>query len=215
MAYLTVKGSAESKFVEKKSEFIGYVKRVENEDEAKKFIEDIKNIHKQATHNVYAYVLGKNKDIQRYSDDGEPQGTAGIPILEIIKKTKISDCVIVVTRYFGGILLGASGLIRAYSKAASEAVENAGIVEKVNGIKIEVIIDYDMLGKFQYMCEQNKWHIENIIYEDKVKMLFNFETDKKESFKQKIINITQGKSIIEEYEQKEFFKLGNRLFENV
>ncbi len=116
MKYITVKQEAIDEFKEKKSLFIGYIKRIEEEEEAKAFIEHIKSKHKDATHNVYAYIVGKNFEIQRYSDDGEPQGTAGVPILEVIKKIGITDCVIVVTRYFGGTLLGTGGLIRAYTK---------------------------------------------------------------------------------------------------
>lgn len=212
MGYLTIKDSCEQRFEEKKSEFIGYVKRVESESDAKKFIQEIRNMHKQATHNVYAYIIGENKGIQRYSDDGEPQGTAGIPVLEVIKKNNISDCVVVVTRYFGGILLGAGGLVRAYSKAAVMAIEKAGVVEKVKGIALQIIIDYDMLGKFQYSCEQNQWFIEEIIYEDKVKLLFYFEVDKKEQFEKKVIDITKGKVKIQEKEEDIFFKKDNRLY---
>ncbi|WP_035288316.1 YigZ family protein [Clostridium sp. KNHs214] len=212
MGYLTIKDRAEARFYEKKSEFIGYIKRVETEEEAKEFITEIRNMHKQATHNVYAYVIGENKGIQRYSDDGEPQGTAGIPVLEVIKKNNVSDCVVVTTRYFGGILLGAGGLIRAYSKSAAMAIEQAAIVEKVKGMPIEIIIDYDMLGKLQYTCEQNGWYIEDTIYTDRVTLLFYFEIDKKEQFEKRIIDITGGKAIIEEKDEDIFFKKDSRLY---
>lgn len=136
MSYITVKDFGEDRFEEKKSEFIGYAKRVENEEEAKAFINEIKNMHKQARHNCSAYIIGKDMNIQRYSDDGEPQGTAGIPILEVMKKSRVTDCAVVVTRYFGGILLGAGGLTRAYTKGASIAIKSAGVVEKVEGLKL-------------------------------------------------------------------------------
>ena len=103
MAYITIREYGEDSFIEKKSEFIGYAKRVENEEEAKAFVAEIKSKHKQARHNCWAYVIGENMGIQRYSDDGEPQGTAGIPILEVMKKSDITDCAVVVTRCFGGI----------------------------------------------------------------------------------------------------------------
>ena len=113
MSYKTIKElRATDEFEEKKSLFIGNVKRVENEAEARAFIDEIKSQHKQATHNVYAYVIGENMGIKRYTDDGEPQGTAGIPALEVIKKNGITDCAVVVTRYFGGVLLGTGGLTR-------------------------------------------------------------------------------------------------------
>ncbi|MFD3156201.1 YigZ family protein [Haloimpatiens sp. FM7330] len=213
MGYFTIKEKrAEDRFVERKSEFIGYIKRVESEDEAKEFVNEIRNMHKQATHNVYAYVVGENMGIQRYSDDGEPQGTAGIPVLEVIKKNNITDCAVVVTRYFGGILLGKGGLVRAYSKGAAVAINKAGIVEKVQGIPVEVTIDYDMLGKFQYVCQQNEWYMEDTIYEDIVKLLFFHEVSDKENFENKIIDVTQGKAIIEEKDEEIFFKMNNRLF---
>ncbi|MDZ5010506.1 YigZ family protein, partial [Clostridium perfringens] len=119
MSYITIRDFGEDEFIEKKSEFIGYAKRCESEEEAKAFIAEIKNKHKQATHNCWAYVIGENMVVQRYSDDGEPQGTAGIPILEVMKKSNVTDCAIVVTRYYGGILLGAGGLTRTYTKGAS------------------------------------------------------------------------------------------------
>ena len=137
MSYITVKNFGEDSFEEKKSEFIGYAKRVESEEEAKEFVAEIKNKHKQARHNCWAYIVGENMGIQRYSDDGEPQGTAGIPILEVMKKQGITDCAVVVTRYFGGILLGTGGLTRAYTQGASIAIKSAGVIEKVKGIIVE------------------------------------------------------------------------------
>ena len=113
--YITVKNSGEDEFVEKRSRFIGYCKPVKTQDEAVSFINEIRSKHWDATHNVYAYVLSDGQ-IMRYSDDGEPQGTAGVPVLDVIKKMGIVDVVVVVTRYFGGIMLGAGGLVRAYSK---------------------------------------------------------------------------------------------------
>jgi uncharacterized YigZ family protein len=133
MSYLTIKDTVSEEFEEKKSIFIGHAKRVYNEEDAKTFVSHIRNMHKQATHNVFAYIIGENKGIQRYSDDGEPQGTAGIPVIEVIKKNEVTDIAVVVTRYFGGVLLGAGGLVRAYSKAAAGAIKSAGIVEKVKG----------------------------------------------------------------------------------
>ena len=118
MSYITIRDFGEDRFIEKKSEFIGYSKRCETEEEAKSFVQEIKDMHKQATHNCWAYAIGETMSVQRYSDDGEPQGTAGIPILEVLKKSNITDCAIVVTRYYGGILLGGGGLTRASTKEA-------------------------------------------------------------------------------------------------
>ena len=127
-SYVTIGKEGSATLVEKKSEFIGYAAHVENESEALDFIAKIKHRHSDARHNVYAYVLKKN-NIMRYSDDGEPQGTAGMPVLDVIRKTGFTDAVIVVTRYFGGILLGTGGLVRAYSASAKLAVEDAGILD--------------------------------------------------------------------------------------
>ena len=125
--YTTLKKSAEAEYTEKKSVFIGYAAPVKTEEEALDFIAAIRKKHSDARHNVFAYKL-KSGNTARYSDDGEPQGTAGVPVLEIIKKSGADDCVVVVTRYFGGILLGASGLVRAYSTAAKAAVDVAEVV---------------------------------------------------------------------------------------
>lgn len=212
MSYITIKGFGEDRFEEKKSEFIGYAKRVENEEEAKVFISKIKNMHKQARHNCSAYIIGKNMNIQKYSDDGEPQGTAGIPILEVMKKSGVTDCAIVVTRYFGGILLGTGGLTRAYTKGASIAIKAAGIVEKVDGLKISLEMEYDLFGKVQYICGQNAWHIEETEYTDKVIVHILAEKIISENIKNEIIEVTSGKVIIRESEEEIYFKEGNRLY---
>lgn len=212
MSYFTVKGSAVAEFQEKKSVFIGYIKRVTTEDEAKAFVAEIKGQHKEATHNVYAYVVGENKGIQRYSDDGEPQGTAGIPVLEVIKKNDLTDVAVVVTRYFGGILLGGGGLIRAYSKGAAVAVEEAGIVEKVKGVYLKFTLDYDLIGKIQYLCGTNNWHIEDTIYTDKVDLFMFAEVVEKEKIISAFVEATNGKVITEESDQEYLFKEGHRYF---
>lgn len=216
MGYFTIKDEASSQFEEKKSVFIGHVKRVYSEDEAKEFINKIKNEQKEARHNVYAYVIGQNMGIQRYSDDGEPQGTGGVPVLEVIKKNEITDVVVVVTRYFGGILLGKGGLVRAYSKGAAMAVNDGGIVEKVKGAIIDIILEYDMLGKVQYLFEQKLWYIENTDYTDKVKLMVYCEVDKLEEVQSEIIEATNGKCEIIVGDEEYYFKLDNRLFkENI
>ena len=132
---------AEDSFVEKKSEFISYVSRADTEQQAKEFIESIKNKHRDATHNVYAYVL-KDTGIARCSDDGEPSGTAGMPVLEVIKREGLSGVCVVVTRYFGGILLGAGGLVRAYAKAAKLGLDQAGTAVFTEHITFDVTVSY-------------------------------------------------------------------------
>lgn len=215
MSYITIRDFGEDRFEEKKSEFIGYAKRVESEEEAKEFINEIKSMHKQATHNCSAYVIGEKMNIQRYSDDGEPQGTAGIPILEVMKKSNVTDCAIVVTRYFGGILLGAGGLTRAYTKGASIAIKSAGIVEKVNGLKLSFELDYDLFGKVQYICGQNSWHIEDTEYTDKVVVNILCEESISDTIESEIIESTNGKVISLRSEEGIYFKEGNRLYKNL
>ena len=143
MNRVTLLKSGSATLVEKKSEFIGYACPVKDEDEAIEFVKSIKKKHSDARHNVYAYMIGQN--IARYSDDGEPQGTGGIPVLDVIRKSGFTDAVIVVTRYFGGILLGAGGLVRAYSAAAKMAVDDAGIVTYIG--KTKTLTRWILVGK--------------------------------------------------------------------
>ncbi|ACD22608.1 YigZ family protein [Clostridium botulinum] len=212
MSYITIRNFGEDRFEEKKSEFIGYAKRVESKEEAKAFVNEIKNMHKQARHNCWAYVIGKNMNIQRYSDDGEPQGTAGIPILEVMKKSGITDCAVVVTRYFGGVLLGTGGLTRAYTKGASISIKSAGIVEKVVGLKLTLEMDYDLFGKVQYICAQNLWHIEETEYTDKVIVHILAEKDIIENMEKEMIECSSGKIIISTSDEEIYFKEENRLY---
>ena len=212
MSYTTVRNYGEDRFIEKKSEFIGYAKRCENEEEAKAFINEIKAMHKQATHNCYAYVIGENMGIQRYSDDGEPQGTAGIPILEVMKKSNVTDCAIVVTRYYGGILLGAGGLTRAYTKGASIAIKAAKVVEKVKGQKLLFTMEYDMLGKIQYIFNEKNWHIEDIEYTDKVVLTTISEVSIVEEIEKEITEASSGKILISKEDEDIYFKEENRLY---
>lgn len=212
MSYITIRDFGEDSFVEKKSEFIGYAKRCESEEEAKAFVSEIKNKHKQATHNCFAYVIGENMGIQRYSDDGEPQGTAGIPILEVMKKSNVTDCAIVVTRYYGGILLGAGGLTRAYTKGASIALKAGGVVEKVNGVRLLFHMDYDMLGKIQYKCNENNWYIEDTEYTDKVVVHILAEIEKASDIEKEIIEMSNGKIKVDKQDEGIYFKEENRLY---
>ena len=143
--YKTVEIENCDEFVEKKSRFIGYVKPVRTQQEAVDFISSIKSKHWDATHNVYAYVLREN-NIQRYSDDGEPSGTAGVPVLDVLKKEGLTDVCCVVTRYFGGILLGGGGLVRAYSHSAKIAVDAAGVAEMCSWSECKIQSDYTLFN---------------------------------------------------------------------
>ena len=147
--YRTVAKEAEITLVEKKSKFIARIKPVHTQDEAEAFIEGVRKEHWNATHNVPAYILGMNQEVQKYSDDNEPSGTAGLPMLEVLKNHEVVNCVVVVTRYFGGTLLGRGGLIRAYGGAVHEALQAAGIVRMVPSQKVAFTVDYVHVGKIQ------------------------------------------------------------------
>ncbi|MBE0341427.1 YigZ family protein, partial [Paenibacillus sp. 28ISP30-2] len=147
--YRTVRGSGSKEIVIRKSRFIGHIQPVQTEEEAAAFIERIKKEHWNATHNCSAYMIGERDEIQKQSDDGEPSGTAGKPILEVIRNQKLKNVAIVVTRYFGGILLGAGGLIRAYSDGAVAAIEAGDAITRVLHREIFVELDYTWLGKVE------------------------------------------------------------------
>ncbi len=150
MNYYTISGAAEASFIEKRSEFIGYIAPVTTNDEAVDFINTIRARHRKARHNVYAYIL-RQDNISRYSDDGEPQGTAGMPVLDVLKKRGLTDVCIVVTRYFGGILLGGGGLVRAYSHCASIACDAADIMNMCLCRRITITSDYSLYGRLAYL----------------------------------------------------------------
>ncbi len=165
--YDTVDGFAEASFIEKKSEFIGYIKHVETDEEAVDFINGIRAMHRKATHNVYAYIL-RNGSITRYSDDGEPQGTAGVPVFEVLRKEGLTDVCCVVTRYFGGILLGGGGLVRAYSHSAKIAVDAACRKIMCSCFPIEITTDYNMYGKITNLLPEFEVKITDTRFESDV-----------------------------------------------
>ncbi len=211
MSYNTIYGEAIGEYEEKKSLFIGHIKRVTSEEEARGYINSVREAHREARHNIYAYVIGEGAGIQRYSDDGEPQGTAGIPALEVIKKNELKDVVLVITRYFGGILLGAAGLTRAYGKAASEAVRNSEKVEIVRGFILNIEINYDLLGKVQYYLGNENLIPVDIKYEDKVSIKLYIEETRSEGFQKDLINITSNNILINIEDEGSFFKRENNL----
>ena len=178
----TVAKYGTDEFTEKKSKFIGYVKHVETEEEANQFIAEIKSKHWDAKHNVYAYILGENGITQRSTDDGEPAGTAGRPVLEVIKGDNLTNTVVVVTRYFGGILLGTGGLVRAYGKAAKLAIENAEIVRPVKMKTIAICADYDLVGKIQNFLIQKEIVIDHIDYLNNAMIYCLIENEQVDSF---------------------------------
>lgn len=190
--YKTVKGYAQAEIEINKSRFIAYAQRVENEEAAMAFIEQIKKKHWNATHNCSAYMVGENDQHQKADDDGEPSGTAGKPILEIIKKSGLKDTVIVITRYFGGIKLGSGGLIRAYGKSASAGIKEAGIVERQGHTRIAVEIDYSLLGMLENQLRQQGYVIADKQFADKIILIVLEKLGQEEVLKQKITDWTAG-----------------------
>ena len=214
MAYITIREYGEDSFIEKKSEFIGYAKRVENEEEAKAFVAEIKSKHKQARHNCWAYIIGENMGIQRYSDDGEPQGTAGIPILEVMKKADITDCAVVVTRYFGGVLLGTGGLIRAYQAAAKEGIKNSDVAQVCDGITAVITTDYNAYGKLQYICNDNNVDIIDTDFGANVTIKLAAEMSVCDTFEKKLMDTFAGNVALNDKENVKFCRnmAGNIIF---
>jgi uncharacterized YigZ family protein len=196
--YYTVKGYGEHEIVIEKSRFIAHVSRAETEEKAQEFIQSIKKQHWNATHNCSAYLIGENDQIQKANDDGEPSGTAGVPILEVLKKKQLKDTVVVVTRYFGGIKLGAGGLIRAYSKATSEGIEATGVVVRKLMRVMHTKIDYSWLGKIENELRSSAYTIKEIHYADKVEIETFVEDRQKEAFSDWMIELTNGQVEISE-----------------
>ncbi|MEG0254474.1 YigZ family protein [Vagococcus sp.] len=188
--YYTIKNDGQFEIVIKKSRFICTLKRIESEDEAKTIIQQIKKEHWKANHNCVAYVFGENQQIQRSSDDGEPSGTAGVPMLEVLKVKNLHNVLAVVTRYFGGTELGAGGLIRAYSNSVSETLTHIGLVEGKLQQEIAVTLDYSLHGKVQYFLENNKeYTLKDTVFTDKVTMLIMVDEEAIAIFQQAIIDL--------------------------
>lgn len=164
VSYLTLRGEGVAEYEEKKSRFIGAARPAASESEAMDFLAEVRRRNKDASHNVFAYLCGEGGLSKRYGDDGEPRGSAGPPVLEVIEKSGLSDAVIVVTRYFGGVLLGAAGLIRSYGKAASLAVAAAGVVEKTLARRIVFLIEYSLFDIVQNFLLKAGYAISDAVY---------------------------------------------------
>ncbi|WP_453993418.1 YigZ family protein [Bacillus nitroreducens] len=195
-SYYTVKGYGEHEINIQKSRFIAYINRATTEEEAQEFIQKIKKQNWDATHNCSAYLIGENDHIQKANDDGEPSGTAGVPILEVLKKKKLKDTVVVVTRYFGGIKLGAGGLIRAYGKSTSEGLDATGIVERRLMRVMHTKIDYTLLGKVENELRSSIYQIKEIKYIDAVEIETYVEENKKEPFTEWMTELTNARADI-------------------
>ncbi len=178
--------------VEKKSRFIANFKEIESEEEALAFIGKIKKRYWDARHNCYAFVAGENHNLQRCSDDGEPAGTAGRPMLDVLLKEDIHNAAVVVTRYFGGILLGTGGLVRAYQRAVQEGLSHSVIIEKAKGRSLKIDSDYNGIGKIQYILAKNQITAMDTSYTDKVVAHVMVPVEKLEALKQEITEGTNG-----------------------
>ncbi len=195
--YRTIYKYAEAEILINKSRFIGYAMPIETEEDALEFIEEIQTKHRDATHNVYAYVLGKNSNVQRFSDDGEPSGTAGIPALELLKKEDLRNVVVVVTRYFGGVKLGAGGLIRAYTRGAKIGIEAGIIIDMVLHKKLKMQIDYTLYGSVENYLLTNKYIVDESTFDEAVNIDVYIKDSDVDDFKKVITDLTSGTVIFE------------------
>lgn len=193
--YLTVRPEGKGEIEINRSQFIAYVRRVENQEEAIAFVQEIKKKHWDATHNCSAYIAGEQDQIQKMDDDGEPGGTAGKPIMEVIKRNGLKDTAVVVTRYFGGIKLGAGGLIRAYGKAASQGLKSTGIIERILIEKHSFSFDYTFLGKIENELQVRGIDVLNIEYLENVTLTVGVEKEMLDNVQNLFQNYTGGKAV--------------------
>ena len=196
--YKTVMRDGEDEIVEKKSRFIAHVKPVTTEEEALQFIEELKKKYWDARHNCYAFIIGKNAQVVRFSDDGEPSGTAGKPILAVLQNQELRDVVVVVTRYFGGVLLGTGGLVRAYTQSTQVGLNAAQICTMTPMVIITTVIDYTLIGKIKYVLAQNDALVQDEKYGADVTITFGIPSDKKTRLIKELIETTNGKIEYEE-----------------
>lgn len=194
--YLTISHEAVAELEERKSRFIATVRPVTSEETANNFISELKAKYWNASHNVYAYYICANNVLQKFSDDGEPSGTAGLPVLEAIKKSDLQDIAVVVTRYFGGTKLGAAGLVRAYGKSATMGIRAAGIVKKQLCIQAELTMEYTLLGKVQAVVASKGYRVKDTIYAQDVDMVVYIPLDEIEEFASSVNEATNGQALI-------------------
>ena len=211
--------NATGEIVEKKSRFIANIFYVANIDDANEKLNQIKKKYYDAKHNCYAYVIGINGDTVKSSDDGEPQGTAGHPMLYILKGNELTNCIAIVTRYFGGILLGTGGLVRAYSDSLKSAISNAKFSELLNAYEVSFSINYDDYGKIENVVQSinqlniNRQNIYSIdkVFEDKVKLKYLVNTDVFDKLSKELTNITKGEVILDKNSQKNYYLVGKEI----
>lgn len=203
MEYKTIARRCEARFIEKKSEFIGYLCPVQTEEQAVAFIEEIRAMHRKATHNCYAYILREN-NTARHSDDGEPGGTAGVPIYEVLRREGLTDVCCVVTRYFGGILLGAGGLVRAYTKGAKDAVDAAQIKCMAAAVKLLVTVDYGLYGRLAQIFAEYDARVDEEKFADNVQITLHIREENAGALTYKLVDSCNGNISVEEIEKLNF-----------
>lgn len=205
--YKTVCTGGTGELVEKKSRFIATVRPVENEGQALAFIEETRKKYWDARHNCYAYTVGLNRENTRASDDGEPSQTAGRPMLDVLLGAQLYNTAVVVTRYFGGILLGTGGLVRAYSGAVSKGLEACTIIEKIYGVSLSVSTDYNGYGKLQYLAAQNDYAMLDTEFGQDVKMRLLVSRDQENAAVKLITEATSGRAAVEKTDELYFAKV--------
>lgn len=196
----TIQKSVEVSFEIKRSEFIAFLDRVRSDDEVQERLSAIKMMHPDASHHCYAYILGENQGVQRYDDDGEPSQTAGIPILEVLKKHDLTDVLCVVVRYYGGIKLGAGGLIRAYTKGASETISKARFLMKTTMIKTTLTMSYSMAHTLEEMIREQGF-VKEVVYQENVVFHVDFALDEWSKIKHRLIDVSRDTITIDEQSQ--------------
>lgn len=201
-SYITVSEQASDEIVIQKSRFIGYACPCSSEEEAIQFIRTIREMHREARHHCFAYIIGTNSGIIRYSDDGEPNGTAGLPILNVLKNEKIVNCCVVVVRYFGGVLLGTGGLSRAYSQGCKIALDAAGLVQMELSSETRCLVSYSLWNTVQFVLQKMNVKVHDVIYHDKVEFLLDTRTKDFENTVRILTDKTDGKISFGESEKK-------------
>ena len=214
-AYHTVYRGGSGEIVEKKSRFIAEVFPVTSEEEAMQYLEEARKRYWDARHHCWAYVLGRNPSAERMSDVGEPAGTAGKPILEVIRGRQITDVLVIVTRYFGGTLLGTGGLVRAYTASAAEGLKHSEIITRFHGFKLRIAEDYTSLGKIQYLLAQREICILESMYTDKVELIVLVPDEEEEALYKEIMDGTNGQAVLEKEQECWFAQTedGMKIFE--
>lgn len=209
--YKTIYEGGQGEIIEKKSRFIATVRLAESEETALAFIEEMRKKYWDATHNCYAYVIGERKETARCSDDGEPGGTAGRPMLDVLLGEDIYNVAVVVTRYFGGTLLGTGGLVRAYSKSVQEGLRCSRIVEKQHGQVLKIHTDYNGIGKIQYLAGERKIPVLDAEYTDKVVMKLLVPSLRIEELEKAVTEATSGRAVLEREQELYFASLDGDL----